>query len=73
MRTARFPVPDGRPPLGRPEITHLEQWLPSDRDYDAYLLGPKPFMAFVRNGLLSLGLPEANVHYEFFCPAEALD
>lgn len=59
--------------IGRPELAHLEQWLPESRNYDSYLLGPKPFMAFVRKSLLSLGLPEANVHCEFFGPAEALD
>jgi len=59
--------------LGRPEIAHLEEWLPQARDCDAYFLGPKPFMAFIRKSLLDLGLPEERIHFEFFGPAEALN
>ena len=59
--------------LGRPTVAHLEDWLPADRDCDAYLLGPKPFMAFMRKNLAQLGLPESRIHYEFFGPAEALN
>ena len=59
--------------LGRPAVAHLEDWLPTDHDCDAYLLGPKPFMAFVRKNLAQLGLPESRIHYEFFGPAEALN
>lgn len=59
--------------LGRPTIAHLEDWLPEDRECDVYLLGPKPFMAFVRNNLSALGLQDDRIRYEFFGPAEALD
>ncbi|MCC7516314.1 MAG: NO-inducible flavohemoprotein [Pseudomonadales bacterium] len=52
---------------------HLQQWLPETRDVDAYFLGPKPFMAQVKKQLRALGIPEAQTHYEFFGPAEALD
>lgn len=58
--------------LGRPSLEHLEDWLPRDRDCDAYVLGPRPFMAFVKRSLLSLGLLAERVHVEFFGPAEAL-
>ncbi|MBB5373110.1 NO-inducible flavohemoprotein [Acidocella aromatica] len=59
--------------LGRPEIAHLEEWLPESRDCEAYFLGPKPFMAFIRKSLLALGLPQERLHFEFFGPAEALN
>lgn len=58
--------------LGRPSQDHLAPYLPGDRDCDAYVLGPKPFMAFVRRALLALGLAEERIHFEFFGPAEAL-
>lgn len=58
--------------IGFPLITHLEQWLPADRDVDAYFLGPKPFMAFMKRALKDLGVPENQARYEFFGPAEAL-
>lgn len=51
----------------------LQQWLPQNRDVDAYFLGPKPFMAQVKKQLRALGIPEAQTHYEFFGPAEALE
>ena len=51
----------------------LEQWLPAERDLDAYFLGPKPFMAQVRRHLQALGVPPEQSRYEFFGPASALD
>ena len=51
----------------------LEQWLPAERDLDAYFLGPKPFMAQVKRHLQALGVPAEQSHYEFFGPASALD
>jgi len=59
--------------LGRPAIDHLERWVPASRACDAYFLGPKPFMAFIKRGLAALGLASSRMHYEFFGPAEALD
>ena len=59
--------------VGRPDRAHLEQWLPADRNFDAYFLGPKPFMAFVKRTLLELGVPRESSRYEFFGPAEAFD
>ena len=51
----------------------LDQWLPAERDLDAYFLGPKPFMAQVRRHLQALGVPAEQSRYEFFGPASALD
>lgn len=58
--------------IGRPNLTHLEQWLPADRDVDAYFLGPKPFMRAMKTALRQAGVPDAQARYEFFGPAEAL-
>ena len=51
---------------------HLASWLPESRDVEAYFLGPTPFMKAVKVQLRELGVPEAQSHYEFFGPAEAL-
>ena len=51
----------------------LEQWLPAERDVDAYFLGPKPFMAQVKQLLRQAGVPDTQVRYEFFSPAAALE
>lgn len=51
----------------------LADWLPEDRDLEAYFLGPKPFMAQVKRHLRELGVPEQQSHYEFFGPASVLD
>lgn len=51
----------------------LAQWLPANRDLDAYFLGPKPFMAQVKRHLRELGVPEQQTHYEFFGPASVLE
>ncbi len=64
------PAPDA---VGRLSERQLAEWLPADRDVDAYFLGPKPFMAAVRRQLKALGVPEQQTRYEFFGPASALD
>ncbi|AHL74629.1 dihydropteridine reductase [Stutzerimonas stutzeri] len=51
----------------------LDDWLPADRDLDAYFLGPKPFMAAIRRQLRALGVPEQQTRFEFFGPASALE
>jgi len=51
----------------------LEQWLPEDRDVDAYFLGPKGFMAAMKRQLKAAGVPEGQARYEFFGPASALE
>ncbi|AWT09266.1 NO-inducible flavohemoprotein [Stutzerimonas frequens] len=59
--------------VGRLTEQQLADWLPADRDVDAYFLGPKPFMAAIKRQLKSLGVPEQQTRYEFFGPASALD
>jgi ferredoxin-NADP reductase len=49
----------------------LKQVLPFD-DHEFYLCGPPPFMKSLYCGLLSLGLAESRIHYEFFGPASVL-
>ena len=51
----------------------LAEWLPENRDLDAYFLGPKPFMAQVKRHLNDLGVPEEQCRYEFFGPASQLE
>ena len=51
----------------------LGQWLPAERDVDAYFLGPKGFMAAVKRHLAALGVPAQQARYEFFGPAAALE
>lgn len=62
--------PDG---VGRLTKERLASWLPSDRDVDAYFLGPKPFMSAIRQQLKALGVPEQQTRFEFFGPAAALE
>ncbi|WP_027016090.1 NO-inducible flavohemoprotein [Comamonas composti] len=50
----------------------LGEWLPASRDVEVYFLGPRPFMRGLRHALRNLGVPDAQVRYEFFGPAEAL-
>jgi nitric oxide dioxygenase len=64
------PVPDG---VGRPSLEQMRQWLPADGDFDAYFLGPNPFMAFIKRSLRELGVPEERNRYECFGPAEDLN
>ncbi|MDN4498610.1 NO-inducible flavohemoprotein [Pseudomonas mosselii] len=51
----------------------LGEWLPRERDIDAYFLGPKGFMAAIKRQLKGLGVPEGQARYEFFGPAAALE
>lgn len=59
--------------IGRPTTTQLEQWLPRDGQFDAYYLGPKAFMAFIKRTLRNMGLPDEQSYYEFFGPAQDLN
>ena len=58
--------------VGRLTRNRLAAWLPGHRDVDAYVIGPKPFMASVLKDLRALEVPPAQCHYEFFGPAEVL-
>lgn len=51
----------------------LQAWLPTERDIDAYFLGPPPFMAQIKRFLKELGIPESQSYYEHFGPATALE
>lgn len=41
-------------------------------DGDFYLCGPIPFMQFVKQQLLTLGVSDDRVHYEVFGPHASL-
>ena len=58
---------------GRVNADLLARWLPQARDTDAYFIGPPPFMAAVKQALGELGVPPAQMHWEFFGPAAALE
>jgi uncharacterized protein len=57
---------------GRVTRALLRENLPLDA-YQAYLCGPKPFMQAMYDCLVSLGLPEDRIAYEFFGPAIKLE
>jgi len=59
--------------VGLLDLQQLEQWLPEDRDLDAYFLGPKGFMAAIKRHLKAAGVPDKQSRYEFFGPASALE
>lgn len=59
--------------VGLLDQQQLEQWLPHERDLDAYFLGPKGFMATMKKQLKAAGVPEHQSRYEFFGPASALE
>lgn len=59
--------------LGLLTREQLAEWLPQQRDLDAYFLGPKGFMAAIKRHLKALGIPEQQSRYEFFGPAAALE
>jgi nitric oxide dioxygenase len=59
--------------VGLLDQARLEQWLPANRDVDAYFLGPKGFMAAMKRQLKAAGVPETQARSEFFGPASALE
>jgi nitric oxide dioxygenase len=58
--------------VGRVDREMLARYMPEDRDVDLYLLGPKPFMQAIYAHGMALGVPAAQLRYEFFGPAEEL-
>ena len=54
----------------RPSLAFSDELLPAVRDVDVYFLGPKPFMRNCYQVLPTLGVPAANLRYEFFGPLE---
>lgn len=66
------PRPDDKPHAkGLLDDSLLGEWLPGI-DVDLYFLGPVPFMKAVNQHVEKLGVPEAQVRYEFFGPLQAL-
>jgi nitric oxide dioxygenase len=53
------------------DVALLARVLP-DSDAEYYLCGPKPFMVCVHEGLRRQGVPEAQIHFEFFGPKQDL-
>ncbi len=53
------------------DMALLKQVLPFD-DYDFFICGPPPFMRSLYCGLLSLGISESRIYYEFFGPGSML-
>lgn len=56
--------------IGRLDLEQLPQGLDLQADY--YLCGPKGFMKVMIDQLTSAGIPQEQIHYEFFGPAQAL-
>jgi nitric oxide dioxygenase len=58
---------------GRLNEEQLRALLPGpEADFDAYFVGPKDFMADVKKTLLAHGVPEAQIRFEFFGPAQRI-
>jgi nitric oxide dioxygenase len=58
---------------GRLDEEKLRALLPvPEADFDAYFVGPKAFMSDVKKALLAHGVPEAQIHFEFFGPAQRI-
>ncbi|HSU79511.1 MAG TPA: NO-inducible flavohemoprotein [Candidatus Angelobacter sp.] len=53
------------------ELSWLKTVLPN-KDAEFYFCGPEPFMKVIFNGLLEWGVPESQIHFEFFGPSAAL-
>ena len=56
---------------GHVDVALLKHILPFD-DYEFYLCGPTAFMKSLYCGLLSLGISQSRIYYEFFGPASVL-
>lgn len=52
--------------------TGLIDRLASQHDADYYFCGPKPFMINIYHDLLKWGVPETQLHFEFFGPKQDL-
>ncbi len=56
---------------GHVDVELLKRLVQSN-DCDFYICGPTTFMRSLVDGLLAWGVPEPQIHYEFFGPASAL-
>jgi nitric oxide dioxygenase len=54
------------------DASMIAEQLPADRDVEFYLLGPSGFMKAAFAIAMQLGVPESQIHYEFFGPSGAL-
>ncbi|MCT8987965.1 FAD-binding oxidoreductase [Shewanella phaeophyticola] len=54
------------------DASFIEAQLPADRDVELYVLSPIGFMKSALTIATSLGIPNNQIHYEFFGPAESL-
>jgi nitric oxide dioxygenase len=57
--------------IGLIDVPLLESLLPG-LDGQFYLCGPKIFMASLYHGLVEAGVPDAQIHFEFFGPKQEL-
>ena len=65
-------VADGRcDGVGTIDLGLLRDLLPQP-DADYYICGPKPFMSCIYHGLQEWGVPQAQIHFEFFGPKQDL-
>jgi nitric oxide dioxygenase len=58
--------------IGLLDQEQLAALLPTEAGTEAYVVGPKPFMAAVIAALTALGLPSGAIFHEFFGPKEAV-
>jgi nitric oxide dioxygenase len=57
--------------VGLVDVRLLEELLPNN-DAEFYVCGPKPFMCGLYHELLNWGVPESQIHLEFFGPKQDL-
>jgi nitric oxide dioxygenase len=55
--------------VGVVDLDFLRKQLPNN-DAEFYFCGPKAFMAAVHHGLKEWGVPESQIHFEFFGPKQ---
>ena len=65
--------PQVRSVQGLVPATLLSAWLPDNKDFHAYFLGPIGFMRLAKDVLGRAGVAAAQMHWEFFGPAQAMD
>lgn len=54
---------------GTVDLSLLRKWLPGP-DADFYFCGPRPFMSGLYRSLKDWGVPESQIHFEFFGPRQ---
>ena len=71
MDDARYKTVYSDEPNGFITREMLEEYV--DPASDIYVCGPAPFMEIMINELHGMGIPEKQIHYEFFGPATGLN